>query len=97
MKVIATAMGFYGGVRRRKNDEFEFRGNKPASWMMPLEKPVQPEEQVAKEEVSKTGENETAGISKELAPEPKTLSEMAKANDKATAKAVAAKSGEGTK
>jgi hypothetical protein len=92
MKVIATSMGFYGGVRRRKNEEFEFLGNKPASWMMPLENDVQP-----KEEDSQTEGNQNKGDSKEPAPEPKTLSEIAKANDKATAKAVAAKSGEGAK
>lgn len=41
MKVKAKIDGFYGGSRRRAGSTFEFKGEKPGSWMEPLE-PVKP-------------------------------------------------------
>lgn len=37
MKVRATAIGFYGGARRREGDVFEVKGNIKSSWFVPLE------------------------------------------------------------
>lgn len=39
MKVRAINDGFYDGMRRRRGDVFEFRGEKPGRWMEPAEKP----------------------------------------------------------
>lgn len=37
-RVRATVMGFYGGARRRPGQVFELAdGDKPASWMEPVE------------------------------------------------------------
>lgn len=37
MKVIALKEGFYDSIRRREGALFDFKGDKPAKWMKPVE------------------------------------------------------------
>lgn len=62
MKVVATAIGFYGGERRRPGAVFEVKDGTKARWFQPLE-----EAQKAKPKAAA-----------KKADEPTTLSEIGK-------------------
>jgi len=57
MKVIALNEGFYDGIRRREGALFDFKGEKPAKWMKPVEAEdaPQPEKPVEAEEATLSG------------------------------------------
>lgn len=53
MKVRATQVGFYGGVRRRVDDVFNVPDGATAKWFEPVEAPAAPAPKQVKPKVAK--------------------------------------------
>ena len=83
MQVIAKKFGFYNNRRYRAGATFEFKGDKPASWMEPVGGEA-PKAEPAKDE-SKKDQGKKGSTNKTTPTEPQTLNEIAKADAKAAA------------